>query len=60
MQLVCNAFNLSLKNKPTDMSKNELAWKLQDSAIRRFYLTLDLGFGKYHHCPIEGNVVKSK
>jgi hypothetical protein len=28
----------------TDMSKSELAWQLQDNAVQKFYLTLDLGF----------------
>jgi hypothetical protein len=26
------------------MSKNELVWQLQDNAVQRFYLTVDLGF----------------
>jgi hypothetical protein len=42
------------------MSKSELAWQLQDNAVRRFYLTLDLGFGRITIVWIEDNVLKSK
>jgi hypothetical protein len=42
------------------MSKNELAWQLQDNAVWRFYLTLDLGFWGMTIVRIEDNVLKSK
>jgi hypothetical protein len=42
------------------MSKSELAWQLQDNAVRRFYLTLDLGFWRITIVWIEDNVLKSK
>jgi hypothetical protein len=43
-----------------DMSKSELAWQLQDNAVQRFYLTLDLGFWRMTIVRIEDNVLKSK
>jgi hypothetical protein len=42
------------------MSKNELAWQLQDNTVRRFYLTLDLGFWRMTILRIEDNVLKSE
>jgi hypothetical protein len=42
------------------MSKNELAWLLQDNAVQRFHLTLDLGFWRMTIVRIEDNVLKSK
>jgi hypothetical protein len=40
------------------MSKNKLAWQLQDNAVQRFYLTLDLGFWRMTIVQIEDNVLK--
>jgi hypothetical protein len=42
------------------MSKGELAWQLQDNAVRRFYLTMYLGFWRITIVWIEDNVLKSK
>jgi hypothetical protein len=40
------------------MSKNELAWQLQDNTVQRFYLTLDLGFWRMTIIRIEDNIFK--
>jgi hypothetical protein len=42
------------------MSKNEHAWQLQDNAVQKFYLTLDLEFWRFTIVLIEDNVWKFK
>jgi hypothetical protein len=42
------------------MRKSELAWQLQDNAVWRSYLTLDLWFWSITIVQIEDNVLKSK